>query len=181
VRAIEILKPVEVRNGLASARLEPSDSFQIDFSIEFDEPAIGRQQKQLNMANGAFVRELCTSRTFCREADIQDMRARGLALGGSLNNAVVVSGETVLTPGGLRHQDEAVRHKMLDALGDLALAGGPLLGRYVGNRAGHSLTNQLLRTLFATPDACRMITCTPETSARLPGRGVGLADLAQLA
>jgi len=120
-----------------------------------DAPAIGRQQKALSMANGSFVRELSDSRTFCLKRDVDRMHARGLALGGSLENAVVVDGARVLNPEGLRHADEAVRHKMLDAMGDLALAGAPLLGRYTGHRAGHALTNQLLRKLFATPSAFR--------------------------
>ena len=105
------------------------------------------------------------------------MRANGLALGGTVENAVVVDGDTVLSPGGLRHKDEAVRHKMLDALGDLALAGAPLLGRYTGIRAGHAMTNKLLRKLFATPGAYRMVECDETLAARLPGVGVHRADL----
>ncbi|WP_085867795.1 UDP-3-O-acyl-N-acetylglucosamine deacetylase [Pseudoruegeria aquimaris] len=177
VRAIRILKPVEYREGKAFARLEPCDTFMIDFHIEFEDAAIGRQEKVLNMANGAFVRELCDSRTFCRQSDIEFMHANGLALGGSLENAVVVDGDRVLTPGGLRHEDEAVRHKMLDALGDLALAGAPLLGRYVGHRAGHMMTNRLLRALFADPTAFEMITCDERMARRLPGVGVHPADV----
>lgn len=177
VRAIEILRPVEYREGIAFARLEPSETFNIDFHIEFDDQAIGRQDKALNMANGAFVRELCDSRTFCRQSDIDMMHANGLALGGSIENAVVVDGAAVLTPGGLRHEDEAVRHKMLDALGDLALAGAPILGRYVGHRAGHMLTNKLLRVLFADPSAYRIVTCDESMAARLPGVGVHASDV----
>ncbi|MCT8161025.1 UDP-3-O-acyl-N-acetylglucosamine deacetylase [Pseudoruegeria sp. SHC-113] len=177
VRAIRVLKPVEYREGEAFARLEPSETFLIDFHIDFEDAAIGRQDKVLNMANGAFVRELSDSRTFCRQSDIEVMRANGLALGGSLENAVVVDGAEVLTPGGLRHKDEAVRHKMLDALGDLALAGAPLLGRYVGHRAGHMMTNQLLRKLFADPTAFEMVTCDTQMALRLPGVGVHKADV----
>ena len=95
--------------------------------------------------------------------------------------AVVVDGDTVLTPGGLRHADEAVRHKMLDALGDLALAGAPILGRYTGVRAGHMLTNQLLRALFASHGAWRVVECTAQQAASLPGIGVTGADLAHVA
>ena len=124
------------------------------------------------MSNGSFVRELCSSRTFCRKADVDMMRANGLALGGTLENAVVVDGERVLSPGGLRHSDEAVRHKMLDALGDLALAGAPLLAHYQGSRAGHALTNTLLRALFTRPDAFEVVECDAEMCARLPGAGV---------
>lgn len=181
VWAIEILRPITVSAGEATATLSPSDIFEIEFEIEFDEAAIGYQSKTLNMANGAFVRELCDSRTFCRQSDVEAMRANGLALGGTLANAVVVDGANVLSPGGLRHADEAVRHKMLDALGDLALAGAPILGRYSGNRAGHALTNKLLRALFAQPDAYRTVVCDDHTALRLPGVGVRQADIPAVA
>ena len=177
LRAIEILKPVSVEKGGASASLLPATSLQIDFTIDFEDPAIGRQQKTLNMANGSFVRELCDSRTFCRQSDVDAMHANGMALGGSLSNAVVVDGNKVLTPGGLRHKDEAVRHKMLDALGDLYTAGAPILGRYVGVKAGHAVTNQLLRELFSDRSAWRWVTCDAQIAARLPGVGVSKADL----
>lgn len=172
IRALEILKPVEVRTPNGWARLDPADRLVIDFHIDFADEAIGEQEMALDMANGAFVRELCDSRTFCRKADVDMMHANGLALGGTLENAVVVDGADVLSPGGFRHADEAVRHKMLDALGDLALAGAPILGRYTGFRAGHAMTNTLLHALFATPGAFRMTVCDPETAARLPGSGV---------
>ncbi len=181
VWAIEILRPVTVRHGEATATLSPSEAFEIAFEIDFDEAAIGRQSKTLNMANGAFVRELCDSRTFCRQSDIENMRANGLALGGTLSNAVVVDGATILSPGGLRHRDEAVRHKMLDAVGDLALAGAPIFGQYSGNRAGHSLTNKLLRALFAQPDAFRIVECDADAARRLPGVGVSFSDMPAVA
>ena len=171
LRAIRVLRPVEVREGEALARLEPAPALEIDFAIDFADAAIGKQEKRLKMSNGAFVRELMDSRTFCRQADVDYMRANGLALGGSYENAVVVEGDQVLSPGGLRHSDEAVRHKMLDAMGDLALAGAPLMARYVGNRAGHALTNKLLRALFADPTAWAWETCTPAQLHRLPGAG----------
>jgi UDP-3-O-[3-hydroxymyristoyl] N-acetylglucosamine deacetylase len=177
VRAIRVLKTVEVQDGEAIARLEPADMLEIDFRISFDDVAIGTQTRHLNMANGAFVRELSDSRTFCRQSDVDAMREKGLALGGTLENAVVFEGDHVLSPGGLRHADEPVRHKMLDAVGDLALAGGPLLARYTGDRAGHALTNRLLRALFADPDAFRMVDCGPLTVGKLPGVGVHRGDL----
>lgn len=180
-RVIRVLREIEVRNGDAFARLTPHESLEIDFHIEFQDAAIGRQDKTLNMANGAFVRELCDSRTFCRQADVDYMHANGLALGGTLENAVVVDGDKVLSPGGVRHTDEAVRHKMLDALGDLALAGAPILGRYTGHRAGHAMTNALLRALFAQPDAYRMEVCDASTARLLPGVGVKQADLRAVA
>ena len=181
LRAIKVQKRIEVRRGDAWARLDPADTLEIDFSIDFDDAAIGVQRKVLNMANGSFVRELCDSRTFCRKADVDTMRANGLALGGTLENAVVVDGDAVLSPGGLRHADEAVRHKMLDALGDLALAGAPLLARYTGHRAGHALTNDLLHALFDTPDAWCFVGCDNDIAGRLPGAGVHLGELSAVA
>ncbi|MDV4143841.1 MULTISPECIES: UDP-3-O-acyl-N-acetylglucosamine deacetylase [Shimia] len=181
VRVIEVLAPVSVTRGDATATLVPADEMQIDFHIAFDDAAIGVQQKSLVLANGSFVRELCDSRTFCRKADVDTMHANGLALGGTLENAVVVDGDAVLSPGGLRHEDEAVRHKMLDALGDLALAGAPILGRYTGIRAGHALTNALLRELFATPGAFRVREVDAKTAARLPGAGVHLEEFPAVA
>ncbi len=177
VRAVQILDSVEVRDGDAVARLDPSDMMEIDFRIDFADGAIGTQARSLSMANGAFVRELCSSRTFCRQQDVVEMRARGLALGGTLDNALVIEGDRVLTPGGLRHEDEPVRHKMLDAMGDLSLAGGPILGRYTGIRAGHALTNRLLRALFARPEAFRVMDCGAQAGQKLPGAGVAPFDL----
>ena len=176
VRALQVLDMVEVRNGPAYARLEPAEALEIDFQIDFSDAAIGRQSKRLSLANGTFVHELCDSRTFCRASDVEAMHARGLALGGTYENAVVVDGADVLSPGGLRHADEAVRHKMLDALGDLALAGAPILGRYTGVRAGHALTNALLRALFARPGAIRMVEADSALLARLPGAGLSPED-----
>lgn len=177
LRAIEILRPVKVETATARAALHPADTLYIDFEIDFDEAAIGRQTKSLCLANGAFVRDLSDSRTFCRFSDVQAMRANGLAQGGTLENAVVFDGDRVLSPGGMRHRDEPVRHKMLDALGDLALAGAPILGRYTGHKAGHAVTNTLLRALFDQPDAWRWVTLTPAQQAQLPGVGVSRADL----
>ncbi len=172
LRAIRVLKPVEVRLGEAFARLVPADHLEMEFAIDFADPAIGAQTKRLDLANGAFVRELMDSRTFCRRADVEAMQSNGLALGGTYFNAVVFDGDRVLSPGGLRHDDEPVRHKMLDAVGDLALAGAPLLARYVGNRAGHGMTNRLLRALFSDPTAWEWTDCSPDLAGRLPGAGV---------
>lgn len=177
IRAFRILRPVEVRDGASLARLEPSEMLEIDFSIEFPNTVIGSQSKRLNMANGAFVRELSNSRTFCRQADVDAMRLQGLALGGTLDNAVVIDGDRVLSPGGFRHPDEAVRHKMLDALGDLSLAGAPILGRYVGVRSGHAMTLALLKAMFAAPDSYRLVDVAEATTEKLPGVGVTRADL----
>ncbi len=181
VLAYEVLKPVSVEREGARASIAPAEGLEIEFHIDFEDDAIGSQTKVLDMRNGSFARELCDSRTFCRRTDVEAMRENGLALGGTLDNAVVVQGDEVLTPGGFRHTDEAVRHKMLDALGDLYLAGGPILGRFVGEKSGHSMTNTLLRKLFETPGAVRPILCTPEQAARLPGQGLVRSEIPQVA
>lgn len=169
LEVLRVARVVEVRDGAALARLEPADSPEMAFAIAFDDQAIGAQSAQMSLANGAFVHELGACRTFCLQADVEDMRARGLALGGSLENAIVVSGGRVLNPEGLRHPKEYVRHKMLDAVGDLALAGAPVIGRYVGERSGHRMTNLLLRAAFAQPGALVREICSAELAARLPG------------
>jgi len=182
LRCFEVLKPVEVRDGAAVVRLEPAEALEIDFEIDFADTAIGHQRKRLSMANGAFLRELSDCRTFCRQADVDAMVAEGLALGGIPGeNAVVFDGDRVVSPGGLRRADEPVRHKMLDALGDLALAGAPILGRYTGNRAGHAMTNRLLRALFADPTAYRLIECDAARRRLLPGTGVNRDDIPAVA
>lgn len=171
LQAIRVLRTVSVRDGAAEARLEPAGGLEIAFAIDFEDDAIGQQALDLSMANGTFLHQLSDSRTFCRLRDVQAMRARGLALGGTFENAVVVEGARVLSPGGLRHPDEPVRHKMLDAMGDLALAGAPLLARYTGIRAGHALTVALLARLFDTPEAFEWVTLDGEARARQPGCG----------
>ena len=181
LRAIKVLEHVEVIDDEVKASFSPAQNLQIAFHIDFPDPAIGRQDKVLNMANGAFVRELCDSRTFCRNADIEFMHGQGLALGGTLSNAVVVDHDRVLSPGGLRHADEPVRHKMLDALGDLYTAGAPILGRYTGVRAGHAMTNKLLRALFDRPEAWEWVEVDAATAAYLPGVGVKPEDLDRVA
>ncbi len=181
VLAYEVLKPVTVEREGASATIAPSDGLKIGFHIDFEDKAIGDQTMTLDMANGSFARELSDSRTFCRRSDVEEMRENGLALGGTLDNAVVVQDDEVLTPGGFRRANEAVRHKMLDALGDLYLAGGPILGHFVGDKSGHSMTNTLLRKLFETPGAVRPILCTPEQAARLPGKGLVWDEIPEVA
>ena len=173
LRAIRILAPVREAESGALAELAPAPTLSIDFEIDFPHTAIGRQAKRLSMLNGAFVHELADCRTFCRREDVESMQARGLALGGSLDNAVVVEGDRVLNPGGFRRRDECVRHKMLDALGDLALAGAPILGAYRGVRAGHGATDRLLRRLFATPGAWEWVTLDAEADAICPARASG--------
>ena len=152
-RALRILAPVEVVDGERRAALLPSSRFEMAYSIEFDDPAIGASRAELRLTGTAFVDELGDCRTFGRLSEVEQLRASGLARGGSLRNAVVVDRGRVLNPEGLRRPDEFVRHKMLDAIGDLALAGAPIIGRFESHRGGHELTNALLRTLFARTDA----------------------------
>ena len=152
-RAIRVLRPVSVRKGDAVASLSPAERFEIGFSIDFADAAIGAQTGEIAVDGDSFARELADCRTFGRLAEIEHLRKMGLALGGGLHNAIVVDGARVLNPEGLRRADEFVRHKMLDAVGDLALAGAPIVGRYEGARAGHETTNLLLRALFADASA----------------------------
>ena len=149
VVAIEVLRTVRVEEGDAFAELRPGmgDCLELNVSIDFAAAAIGRQALSLAMRGDAF-REVARARTFTNAHEIAGLRAMGLAQGGTLDNAVVVDGDRVLNPSGLRMGDEFVRHKLLDAVGDLAL-GGALRGRFVGHRSGHALNNKVLRALFA--------------------------------
>ncbi len=149
-RRIAVRRAVRVEQGEAFASLMPGDGFSLSVSIDFEAPAIGRQSLRLDrMSPEMFRAELADCRTFALAGEIDRLRAAGLARGGSLENAVVVDGASVLNPGGLRRPDEFVRHKALDVVGDLALAGHPIEGRFVGHRCGHGLNNRLLRALFA--------------------------------
>jgi UDP-3-O-[3-hydroxymyristoyl] N-acetylglucosamine deacetylase len=148
-RRVRIIRPVEVTDGGKSARFEPHDGFAVSVEIDFPHAAIGRSSFSAEICAGSFGRLLARARTFALLSDVERLRAGGLARGGSLANAVVVGAEGVLNPEGLRFADEFVRHKALDVVGDLALIGAPLLGRYTGSKPGHALTNALLRTLMA--------------------------------
>jgi len=156
-RYIEILKPVEVKEGGRAASLAPADKFSVSFAIDFASELVGEQNCYFEMRDGSFKAELSRARTFGFAGEVEKLHALGLALGGSLENAVVVSGDRVLNEGGLRYSDEFVRHKALDSIGDLYLAGAPILGHFHGERSGHALNNRLLRTLFADADAWRYV------------------------
>jgi UDP-3-O-[3-hydroxymyristoyl] N-acetylglucosamine deacetylase len=155
---IEILETVEVTEGDKRAALKPADGFEMAFEIQFDAAAIGRQSVDLAMDEQVFREELADCRTFGFLADVEQLRAIGLARGGSMENCVVIDGDRVLNPEGLRRPDEFVRHKALDAIGDLYTLGAPLLGRFEGVCAGHGLNNALVRALLARPDAWRVRT-----------------------
>jgi UDP-3-O-[3-hydroxymyristoyl] N-acetylglucosamine deacetylase len=162
-RAIAVLAPIEVARGDASAALLPADRFEAGFTIDFPDRAIGRQALGLAVTPESFALELADCRTFVRLAEVEALRKAGLALGGGLENAVVVDGARVLNRGGLRRPDEFVRHKLLDAIGDLALAGAPILARYEGVKAGHEINNLLLRRLFERFDAWAWVDAPPAT------------------
>jgi UDP-3-O-[3-hydroxymyristoyl] N-acetylglucosamine deacetylase len=151
-RFIKVLRPVEVKADGKWMRVSPHAGLRLRYSIDFPHPAIGRQSRELSLDPEKFRRELASARTFCMEKDIEFMRSRGLALGGSLENAVVFSTEGPLNET-LRFEDEAVRHKMLDLVGDLALLGAPLLGLVEGHAAGHALHVALVKALLADTDA----------------------------
>jgi len=162
--AIEVLRKIRVEDKSgAFAELLPAReaAFDADVEIDFPNTAIGRQSLAMRVTQASFRETLADSRTFTLAEEVTRLRAAGLAQGGSLANAVVVDGPLVLNPGGLRHADEFVRHKLMDAVGDLALAGAPLRARFRGSRSGHALNNRVLRALFADPSAWRF--AMPET------------------
>ncbi len=152
-RIIRIDKPITVEAGESRAVLEPGPCLTLDLQIDFDSSAVARQSLSVGLVNGSFCRELASARTFGFLHEVEQMRAAGLALGGSLDNAIVVDDGVVMNDGGLRFEDEFVRHKMLDAFGDLYLAGAAIVGRLRGHRTGHALNNALLKALFASPDS----------------------------
>ena len=154
-RYIEILEPVEVVDGDRRAALLPADHFEMSFSIEFETGAIGRQQVEFVMDEATFREEIADARTFGFVHEVEALQAAGLARGGSMDNVVVIEGDRVLNPEGLRRPDEFVRHKALDALGDLYLLGAPVIGRFEGVKSGHELNNALVRALLARPSAWR--------------------------
>jgi UDP-3-O-[3-hydroxymyristoyl] N-acetylglucosamine deacetylase len=159
---VEVLRPVRVTDGDGFAELRPgATGLDMALSIDFAAVAIGRQALSLRLTPQSFRYELARARTFALAEEIDRLRATGLAQGGSLDNAVVVDQARVLNPAGLRVPDEFVRHKLLDAVGDLALAGAPLRGRFIAHRSGHTLNNRLLRALFADRSAWREVEPAP--------------------
>ena len=161
-RFIEIVDVVEVIEGDKRATLRPSEGFEVAFEIAFATAAIGRQAVDLTMDAGAFRRELADCRTFGFLHEVEALRAMGLARGGSMDNVVVIDGDEIMNPEGLRRPDEFVRHKALDAIGDLYVLGAPVIGRFEGVLAGHALNNALVRALLATPHAWRVRTLAEE-------------------
>jgi UDP-3-O-[3-hydroxymyristoyl] N-acetylglucosamine deacetylase len=151
--AIKVLKPISIVEDGAMAALYPDPSFSMSFEIDYDNPLVRRQKMSMALDSDSFKSELSRARTFGFLNEVDRLRAAGLARGGSLDNVIVVDGDQVLNREGLRYEDEFVRHKLLDALGDLYLAGAPVVGRFCGVRSGHSHNRQLLAALFANDEA----------------------------
>ena len=170
-RFVRLLKTVEVREGEGAAakwaRLSPHDGYKLSFEIDFDHPAVDStgQRVEFDMSTGSYTRDIARARTFGFTKDVEMMRANGLAMGGGLDNAIVMDDYKVLNSDGLRYNDEFVKHKILDAMGDLHLLGKPLLAEYSAFRSGHALNNKLLRELLAHKDAYEVVTFEDEKLA----------------
>ena len=152
-RVIRVLKTISVEEGGAQASLSPDHGFSLDVQVHFEGTAVSQQALHVGMKNGSFCKELARARTFGFLNEVEALQAAGLGKGGSLDNAIIVDGLRIMNKDGLRFDDEFVRHKMLDAVGDLFLAGGAIMGKFSGNRSGHALNNALLHALFADDDA----------------------------
>ena len=178
-RFARIVKPVEVREGAGAtlkwARLDPFEGYKLAFEIEFDHPAVDQtgQCVEFDMGSGRYKRDIARARTFGFTKDVEMMRSRGLALGGSMDNAIVVDDYKVLNAEGLRYDDEFVKHKILDAIGDMWVLGHPLLAAYSAFKSGHALNNKLLRAVLADKSCYEIVTF--DDAARAPA---GLAELA---
>ncbi len=178
-RFLRVKKAVQVRQGEGArqmwARLEPYHGFKLGFEIGFDHPAVDAtgQRVEFDMGSGRYKRDIARARTFGFSKDVEAMRARGLTLGGAMDNAIVLDDVKVLNAGGLRYDDEFAKHKILDAIGDLYNAGHPLLGAYTAFKSGHALNNLLLRTWLADPDAWELVSFAD--AAQAPA---GFAELA---
>jgi UDP-3-O-[3-hydroxymyristoyl] N-acetylglucosamine deacetylase len=174
-RFLRVTKRVEVKDGGKLARLEPYDGFRLSFSIVYDHPVIERSASTLTIdfAETSYLKEVARARTYGFMHDVEDLRESGLALGGGLDNAVVLDEYRVLNAEGLRFADEFIRHKVLDAVGDLYLLGQPLLAAFTGHKSGHALNNRLLRALLADPGATELVSF--ERAEDAPAGVLGLA------
>ena len=170
-RYVVITQPVEVRDGDKLARLEPSEGFSVSFTADFGHPLITNQAFEVAVSDRSFEREVARARTFCFRKDIELMQSMGLARGGSLENAIVIDEFSILNPEGLRWPDEFARHKVLDAIGDLALLGLPVLGALTAVKSGHALNQALVKRVLTDPTCHRVVQVSEEsvgTRARLP-------------
>jgi UDP-3-O-[3-hydroxymyristoyl] N-acetylglucosamine deacetylase len=164
---IKVLKPVRAEDGACWGELRPYSGFRLDVEIDFETPLIGRQRYAMEMSSGAFRNELSRARTFGFMREVECLWKAGLALGASLENSIALADDRIMNPEGLRYPQEFVRHKMLDAVGDLALAGAPILGAYQSVRGGHRLNANVLRALFDDPEAWTMVSA-PQVRDGLP-------------
>ena len=176
-RFIRIRRPVEVRDGDKFARFTPHDGFRIGFTVRFDHPAIPDtlSRAEVDFTTESYIREVSRARTFGFMRDLEYMRERNLGLGGSMDNAIVLDEFRVLNEDGLRYADEFVRHKILDAVGDLYLAGRPIIGAYEGYKSGHALNNTLVRALLADVEAWDEVTFTDPVAPAPVAYGAPLA------
>ena len=170
-RFIRIIREVEVREGDKWARFTPHDGFRLDFTVEFNHPAIPAAQStaSVDFSTARYIKEVSRARTFGFMRDLEYMRERNLGLGGSMDNAIVLDEFRVLNEDGLRYADEFVRHKILDAVGDLYLAGHPIIGAYAGYKSGHALNNKLVRALLAETSAWEQVTYDDAAPGDIPG------------
>jgi UDP-3-O-[3-hydroxymyristoyl] N-acetylglucosamine deacetylase len=164
-RFVVLDRPVEVREGDKLARFEPADAFRISFTADFNHPLITNQSLDVTVSDRTFEREIARARTFCFRRDIEKMQAMGLAKGGSLENAIVVDEYSILNPEGLRFADEFARHKVLDAIGDLALFGMPVVGALTAVKSGHAMNQALVRKVLADPTCHRIVRVSGEAEA----------------
>ena len=172
---IKVKKEVRVERGDTYAAIKPFDGFKVSFEIDFDDPTIQKhaQKSSIDFSSTSFVKEVCRARTFGSVKDMDALQSQGLALGASVANAIAVGEDGILNEEGLRFDDEFVKHKMLDAIGDLYLLGHNLIGQFSGYKSGHSLNNELLRKILASEDAWEVVTfedssIAPISYARAP-------------
>ena len=172
----QVVNSIRVGSLNAWAELRPAETFSIDFEMDWPGTALSKQSLDMPIVNGAFVREICDSRTFCRKSDVARLKNEGFALGGGIENAIVVGESEMTVKDGLRYDDECVRHKILDALGDLSLVGRPILGKFVSCSGGHGLTNLLLRESFKRGDIFVSKDFSHGDKDKLPGFDISWAD-----
>ena len=172
----QVVNSIRVGSLNAWAELRPAKTFSIDFEMDWPGTALSKQSLDMPIVNGAFVREICDSRTFCRKSDVVRLKDEGFALGGGIENAIVVGENEMTAQNGLRYADECIRHKILDALGDLSLVGRPILGKFISCSGGHSLTNLLIRECFKRGDIFVSEDFSDGDRDKLPGFDISESD-----
>ncbi len=178
-RYLVVDRSVEVRDGDKLARLDPADAFSVEFTADFKHPLITNQAFKVTVSDRTYAREVARARTFCFRKDIERMQAAGLGKGGSLENAIIVDEFSILNPEGLRFPDEFARHKVLDAIGDLALLGMPVVGALTAVKSGHAMNQALVRKVLADPSCHRVVRVSAEAdvaTALAPAGAIALAE-----